>query len=332
MSGTGKTRDNISKSYLADAVRFSAVCNNTLFNGQSIIQADGLQELDSHEAKAMGIDYTEVQTIWKDRDMLKKYKDECILAIIGIENQSDIHYCMPVRCFVYDALNYEEQRMQIRKRHEKEKDLKGAEFLSGFARTDKLIPVFTIVVYYGSEPWDGPCSLHEMLALPPELQQYREKIADYHLNLLDIGRMENLEQYEGELKAFFGFIKYHRDKHALSEFVQENQNIFQSLPTETLQAISIMAETKEVEKYCRHQVSDTEKEGGMNMCKALEDMKDEAREEGRRQGIFAIIADNMEMGYSKESIIRKLQKYFSLDEGQASEYMNQYFTFASVGI
>ncbi len=34
------------------------------------------------------------------------------------------------------------------------------EFLSGFHKTDRLIPVITFVVYYGSVPWDAAMDLH----------------------------------------------------------------------------------------------------------------------------------------------------------------------------
>ena len=33
--------------------------------------------------------------------------------------------------------------------------LKEPNSLSGFSREDRIHPVFTIVLYYGQEPWDG---------------------------------------------------------------------------------------------------------------------------------------------------------------------------------
>jgi hypothetical protein len=37
-----------------------------------------------------------------------------------------------------------------------------AEFLSGFHREDRVLPVITIVIHWGAEPWDAPLSLREM--------------------------------------------------------------------------------------------------------------------------------------------------------------------------
>lgn len=75
---------------------------------------------------------------------------------------------------------------------------RGAEFTSGFSKDDRLIPVITLAVYWGTEPWDGPRNLHEMLDIPRELLHYKDKIGNYGINLLEVQSIENLEQYSGE--------------------------------------------------------------------------------------------------------------------------------------
>ncbi len=37
------------------------------------------------------------------------------------------------------------------------------EFLSGFWAEDRLIPSITVTIIFGSEKWDGPLSLFEMM-------------------------------------------------------------------------------------------------------------------------------------------------------------------------
>ncbi len=328
MSKNGHARNNISKKYLSDPQRFAEVCNNTLFDSHPVIEPSGLQELDTGELKIVGIGMKELQSVQKERDILKLYRNQFVCALFGIENQSN-HYCMPLRCMVYDALNYEEQRRQIKKYHDRQKDLREDEFISGFAKTDRLIPVFTIVVYYGSEPWDGPCTLHEMLDLPKQLSCYKEKLADYQMNLLDINHMENLEQYTGELKAFFGFLKYRADRAGLDAFVQENRDIFNELSYESLQAISIMGEVEDLQEYFGTMEADTtDGKETVDMCKGWEDIKEFCRQEGMQkgiqQGISTLIRDNLDEGVTAERIIFKLQKYFSLTEEESLEYIRQY--------
>lgn len=100
---------------------------------------------------------------------------------------------MPLRQFLYDALRYESQRSEIAQRHKKAKDLTGLEYLSGFSAQDRLTPILSIVVYWGTEPWTAPLSLHELLDIRGELMEYKDKINDYRISLLDVGRMETVQ-------------------------------------------------------------------------------------------------------------------------------------------
>ncbi|UYJ39299.1 MAG: Rpn family recombination-promoting nuclease/putative transposase [Oscillospiraceae bacterium] len=37
--------------------------------------------------------------------------------------------------------------------------------MSRFRKKDRLIPIISLVFYYGSEPWDGPVDLYDMFRL-----------------------------------------------------------------------------------------------------------------------------------------------------------------------
>lgn len=55
---------------------------------------------------------------------------------------------MPVRMMLYDGLNYTEQIRQL----DRNKKFKNSdEFLSGMKKDDKLLPIVTIVFYYGEK-------------------------------------------------------------------------------------------------------------------------------------------------------------------------------------
>ena len=96
---------------------------------------------------------------------------------MGIEIQTNVHYMMPVRVMTYDALTYGLQGSEAANTLKKGDgaeivvsedgkvtlNLSNSEFLSGFRKTDHLIPVITAVIYMGKETWDGPLSLQPML-------------------------------------------------------------------------------------------------------------------------------------------------------------------------
>ena len=67
---------------------------------------------------------TDVQTLNDQRrDTLKDYMDESrfLIASIGIENQSKIHYAMPLRHMLGDAFSYLKEYNEIAKKHKKDK-------------------------------------------------------------------------------------------------------------------------------------------------------------------------------------------------------------------
>jgi muramidase (phage lysozyme) len=58
---------------------------------------------------------------------------------------------MVVRNMIYDALNYGDQVRKMAAIHREQKDTRGAEFLSGFRKTDRLKPVITLTLYWGAK-------------------------------------------------------------------------------------------------------------------------------------------------------------------------------------
>lgn len=56
----------------------------------------------------------------------------------------------------------------------------------------------------------------------------------------------------------------------------------------------------------------------------VDEAREDGREEGIKQTIASIVLDYHEEGFSKEKILRKLEKRFDLTKEQASAYYEQY--------
>ena len=179
------TKDSKAKEYLSDNTRFSEICSYVLFDGEKVIKPENLKECDTTEVLSVfGIDRKQiVKQKW--RDLLKgvsvKYTESVYIVLMGIEAQTDVHYSMPVKTMIYDAMNYGEQVNEAKKQHQKNKDYKSSdEFLSGFTHEDRLTPVITITLYLGTKNWDGPRSLVEMM--PHMDERFRPFINDYRID------------------------------------------------------------------------------------------------------------------------------------------------------
>ncbi|MFQ8902351.1 MAG: hypothetical protein ACLR7D_11210 [Lachnospira eligens] len=66
-----------------------------------------------------------------------------------MESQEHIHYAMPMRVMGYDYGSYKKQYDSNAVKYKIAKGLSDDEFISKMKRTDKFIPIITIVIYYG---------------------------------------------------------------------------------------------------------------------------------------------------------------------------------------
>ena len=74
---------------------------------------------------------------------------ELLQIILGCENQSEIDYSMPIRTMLYDALKYTEQQNNLELRKRKD----GTYYHSKLRKDDKVLPVLTLIFYYGDKEW-----------------------------------------------------------------------------------------------------------------------------------------------------------------------------------
>lgn len=113
--------------------------------------------------------------------------------ILGLENQSKIHYAMPLRHMIGDAFSYLKEYKELEAKNKKYKNYKTKhEFLSKFQKTDRLHPIVTICIYYGEDEWDGPRSLIDMLDIPEEFESLKLEQEGVELNMCKA--LEELEE------------------------------------------------------------------------------------------------------------------------------------------
>lgn len=141
------------------------------------------------------------------------------------------------------------------------------------------MPVKTMMVFFSSEPWDGPRCLHDMLDMEGWKDEEKAMIPDYPLSILEPAKLteEELETMQSELKLVMGFIKYSADKDALDRYVKEHDG-FHAVAKESVVLLN---------EVCSLHMEEEGKDV-TDVCKAIEDMKDEARVENSR-----VIAKNL---------------------------------------
>lgn len=307
------TVDIVTKEYMRGNAVFADAFNYLIYGGKKVIDPAGLTEVDT-AATAVG----KKDALQKYRDVLKaaviKQDEKMSYVLLGVENQTDVHYAMPVRNAVYDALQYGRQVSEIAAGHRRsQKDYSGksrGEYLSGFLKEDHIKPVITLVIHFGAEEWDGPLSLHEMMSIRDmEILSYVE---NYRIHLIDPAKLteEELNKFSTSMREVMGYIKYSKNKEKLLDFLRTD--IHKSIEMNAARVIKTITNTP---------IEVSEEKEEIEMCKAIEDLIAESETRGEAKGMIEVC---LEMDISKEDILKKLQDKLNISLQQADEYFKMY--------
>lgn len=280
-------KDIVTCEYLKDNEVFADVLNLALFSGDKVVEPENVEEIDGSERHIVPSATGEKEyNVKKDRDILRKVtidKDSfCTRLIAGVEHQSDVHYAMPVRDMLYDSLKYTQQVKEKTKKNRKERSYTdSAEFLSGMRKGEKLTPIITIVVYLQPEKWDGPMSLHDMLDFGELSDEVTELIPDYKMVLL---QPENYSEKQSKnmqssLGIILGLLNCTETKEDFQKYLDSHEKELESLSESAMAVLN---------EYCELNIPEKEIEEGevVDMCKAVREIREEARNEGRSEGII----------------------------------------------
>ena len=317
-----RNKDNLTAAYLRSNSRFADLINVHCFGGRTVIQPEDVREDDSVEIRIQR-EGRKITSRKRYRDVVRRVACGMKFTVICVEGQSYVDYTMPVRVMGYDTGRYEQQILIRKQKHAQRRDLKGDECLSGIAKGERLQPVITIVLYFGKH-WDGARSLKELLDLdgfPPEIC---EMTADYPISVIEVGNYPWAEDFTTDLKLVFGFIQNADDKEKLQAFAQREKQGFAELAEDAYDLIGAMTNTKELDRIKKENQMGRER---INMCKAIDDMLADAREEGRKEamnGLQEMIADAKEKGRSEaEKTMIRVFVHSYLEEGCSQEEIDQ---------
>lgn len=262
---------------------FADLFNGSLFDGQQLIREDMLEEENEKGLVKAQDNHGNPAIIYRVRDNSKKgyFSENRLKVILAVENQRSVHYGMPVRNMMYDAIAYTKEAKALERKNRKELSLKeGKEFLSGLKKEDRLSPLLTLVFYYGEDQdWDGPTSLHEMLQIPKDLESWKKYIPDYKINLVT-SRTVKKENFHTGLREVFELLEVFSSREELEMLLREKEDHYKNSDGETswlvekFLDIPILKENQE--KY-------RDERGKVNMCTAIRDMVKNGEKRGEER-------------------------------------------------
>ena len=252
---------------------FADIINGLVFAGEQKILAESLENTAVHsQYKA---DDEKVHEL--ERDIAKYWKDgEVELAICGIENQSSVEKYMPFRVMEYDGTAYRSQLQKSRK---------------------EILPVMTIVLYYGTEHhWYAKKNIKALMKIPDGMEKY---INDYKIQIFEVAWLteEQISRFRSDFKIVANFfVQKRKNKDYIPDDPTEIKHI-----DEVLKLLQVMTGDEHYKEVIR------KKKGVRSMCDVAERLE--------KMGI----AKGIEIGKSEGIIEGKMQVYKNLLERGFSE-------------
>ena len=263
------------------------ILNVIVYAGEQVVQKEDLKPY-----------VTESSIVKTDGKLKRGSRDNCLenirdgtrYLIIGIENQEDVDYTMPMRVMGYDYAVYERQVEEIVAQN-KESGVHTT--VHRILKGQKISPVVTLVLYAGSGE-DMPTELSDMLEMPQD-ERMKKYIKNYEMNLICLRQLslEQVERFQSDFRYIAKQMSRAYNKKQLKEEMQSDEAVLVHTKA-TLHAL--MAFTGD-ERYLA--VAKQVKEGETKMCEILDAVEKEGYEKGVSVGVQQGIAQGVRQGIAQ---------------------------------
>ena len=255
--------NNVLCDYLGMPVHYADFWNGTVFRGKRRIK---IWQLERHDREYYKPKNKKGKTgnVRRDVQMHCKGKKDVLL---GVEIMEVLDYTMPVRILDYNVQELQRQIKDIKQKNRLEKKISPGVYLYGLKKTDKLLPVHTVGLYCGEGIYDGPNCIMDMLDIDGLGLEYRKILKDYHVKIYNLRDLQE-ENYETGLREIVAIVKRSRDREAMKAYYRENMERFRQLDEISIDTLGVLIGKKDLKLF-------SQEEGGLDMCKAFEDERED---------------------------------------------------------
>ncbi len=253
------TKDIAEKHFTEHNDIFCDLINMAFYAGKPVIKPQALEDRKSRELTHKKKKIAEIE-----RDVCKIYKNaQVALAVLGIENQTAPDKYMPIRVMEYNAAAYREQLEELSNKGSKE--------------PKRIIPVITLVVYFGTIPWKKYLSLQDVVTVPAELKRYFNNYTIKILPLAFLSERQIMNFQTADMREVASYLRQkrlHRDYQASTATLSHFYSV--------VRVISALSGDKEFVMTYNAMVSEGREP--VNMCEMIQKIKDTSEAKGRKEG------------------------------------------------
>ena len=278
-----KEKDRAAKNFFSDPKIFSEFVNLSLFNGEERVKAEDLREIDPVNSTVFTKNKSLEVLVDNLYDSTVKESDENVYAIIGLESQAYSDKHMVIRAGIASLLIYDNQIATIKE-------------------GEKLKPVYIIVFNMLDRKWSNATDLRKLLS-KEAIKVFGYPLVNAGYYVLDPHELkgEKINKISKPLKLVLNIIKNQGDKKELLSYIN-SEEAFKNLDYKTAKLLETIMKV------------DIPNDGGYNMCKAIEDIKND----GKLETLYELTRDGV---ITKETAASKL----NITVGKFEKDMKAYF-------
>ncbi len=279
--------NNVMCDFLGRARYFADFWNGTVFAGRQILGMSQLSRYDREYYKSKDKNQRTID-IRRDVQMYRRGRKDIVL---GVELLDTKDYTIPVRIGDYNIQELIRQIKDFKDKNRQEEEIEPGVYLYGLKSTDKLVPVHTIGLYCGDGEFDGVSNILSMLDLEDLEPEYRGLLRGYPVNIYNLKELQE-ENYQTEWREIIAVFKRSKDKEAMKTYYLEHKERFRQLDDISINVMGVLIGKRTLKFF-------PQEEGGLDMCKAFEDEREEGREEGRVEGKINALVELVKDGLIK---------------------------------
>lgn len=260
---------------------FADIVNVLVFNGKRRIKPEELKNAIVHSQYKDDKSRLHEQ----ERDVAKYWMNNNIeIALYGLENQVKSFKQMSLRVFGYEGASY---RTQLGK--------------------ENVVPVLTLVLYFGEKHWEYPKNLKDIIKIPKGLEDY---VNDIKINVYEISWLtdEQVQMFTSDFKIVANFFVNKR----------KNKDYIPNDPTEIIHIDEVLKLLAAMTGDYRYEEILTYEGQVKNMCDVANRLEEKGRAEGRAEGIILMVKENyIEGAYTAEQSVKKLAEKLGVSNEEA---------------
>ncbi|MBR4344690.1 MAG: hypothetical protein IKP88_18640 [Lachnospiraceae bacterium] len=268
--------------FLRNPEHFADIWNGLVFDGKPIIKPEEIVEI-----SPVGLMDSRDRSVKKTSDIaMAKIASGEILAVMIMENQTEVDYSLPVRVCLREYMEYDKQVAEICKKN-REAQKKGqkifsdsGEYMYGFRKSDRLRPVTTLILSWNDKEWTGAKSLYDLLDFSGS-EDLKNLVSDYRMNVVDMDSITNEKDRftNNEVRDVVSLYLRRNNKAGFKEYVDEYG---EGITEDCMKMVNSFVISNELKKYMDDNCNE-KGEQDKNMCRAITELIQDGRNEGRKE-------------------------------------------------